>query len=71
MQFFTVKQRLLFSIHDQVGAKLLTSLRLKFSHFHEHKFLHMFKDCVSPMCNCGAEIKTIKYFILALRIPCQ
>ena len=54
MQLFTLKQRSLFSIYDQVRVKLLARLRLKFSHLNEHKLRHKSKDFVSPMRNCGA-----------------
>ena len=64
---FSLKQRSLFSIHDPVGVKLLTRPRLQFSHLNEHKFRHNFKDCVSPMCDCGAEKETTSHFFL----PCQ
>ena len=40
MQFFKSKQRSLFSIHDQIGVKLLRRLQLKFSHLSKHKFCH-------------------------------
>ena len=42
-------------MHDPVGVKLLTRLRLQFRHHNEHKFRHNFKDCVSPMCDCETE----------------
>ena len=54
----------LFLIHAPVGVKLLTRLWLQFSHLNEHKFRHSSKDCVSPMCNCGAEIETTSHFFL-------
>ena len=62
--FFSLNQRSLFSIHDPVGVKLLTRLRLQFSHLNEPKFRHNFKECVSPMCDCGAETETIGHFFL-------
>ena len=61
---FSLTQRSLFSIHGLVGVKMLTRLRLQFSHLNEHKFRHNFKDCVSPMCDCGAETETISHFFL-------
>ena len=70
MQFFTLFLTL-FSIHDQIGVKLLTRLRLKFSHLNNLKFRHKFNDCLGPMCNCGTEIETTKHFFLAMPIPCQ
>ena len=42
--FVSLNQRSLFSIHDPVGVKLLTMLRLQFTHLNEHKFRHNFKD---------------------------
>ena len=53
-------------MHDQIDAKLLRRLQLKFSHLSKHKFCHKFKDCVSPMCNYCTEIETTKHFFLAL-----
>ena len=41
--FLSLNQRSLFSIHDPVGVKLLTRLRLQFSHLNKHKFRHNFK----------------------------
>ena len=54
----------LFSIHAPVGVKLLTRLWLQFSHLNEPKFRHSSKDCVSPMCDCGAETETTSHFFL-------
>ena len=62
--FFSLNQRSLFSIHGPAGVKLLTSLRLQFSHLNKYKFRHNFKDCVSPMCDCGAETETTSHFFL-------
>ena len=59
-----MKQRSLFSINDPVGVKLLTKLRVQLSHLSEDKFRHNFKDCVSPMCDCGAETETTSHFFL-------
>ena len=62
--FFSLNQKLLFPIHDQVGVKLVARLRLQLSHLNEHKFRHNFNDCVSPMCDCGGETKTTSHFFL-------
>ena len=62
--FLSLNQRSLFSIHDPVGVRLLTRLRLQFSHLNEHKFRHNFKDCVSSMCDCSAETETTSHFFL-------
>ena len=37
-----------FSVYDPLGAKLLTRLRLDFSHLNEPKFRHGFKDTLNP-----------------------
>ena len=62
MKFFSLQEKSLFSVHDPTGAKLLTRLRLKFSHLNEHKFRHTFKDTVVAMCDCGKESETTEHF---------
>ena len=47
-----------FAVHDINGLKLLTRLRLNFSHLNEHKFRHNFNDTINPMCSCGKEPET-------------
>ena len=64
MKFFSLQERLLFSTPDPTGVKLLTRLRLKFSHLNEHKFCYKFKDTVVAMCNCGTETETTEHFFL-------
>ena len=54
----------LFSVYDPLGVKLLTRLRLQFSHLNEHKFRHGFSDTINFMCACGTEIETIEHFFL-------
>ena len=49
-------------MHDPLGEKLLTRLRLKFSHLKEHKFRHGFADTINPMCACG--VQTMEHFLL-------
>ena len=49
--FFNLKQKSLFAIHDPAGVKLLSRVRLRFSHLNEHKFCYNFKDALSPMCD--------------------
>ena len=62
--FFNVKQKSLFAIHDSARFKLLLRLRLKFSHLNEHKFRHNFKDTVNPMSDFGSENETTNHFFL-------
>ena len=58
------KENSVFSVYDPYGVKLLTRLRLQFSHLKEHKFRHGFGDTVSPMCGCNAEIEDTEHFHL-------
>ena len=54
----------IFNIHNPLGIKYLTRLRIGFSHLKEHKFRHNFQDSVDPMCSCGSGTETTKYFFL-------
>ena len=52
------------NIHDQVGIKLLTLLRLGFSHLREHKFRCNFENTLNPLYSCSIEAKTTSLFFL-------
>ena len=54
----------IFNIHNPLGIKYLTRLRIGFSHLKEHKFRHNFQDSVGPMCSCGSDTETAKHFLL-------
>ena len=69
--FLSLNERSLFSIYDPVGVKLFTRLQLQLSHLNEHKICHNCKDCMSRMCNCGAETEATSHFFLALPIFCK
>ena len=44
---------LLLTLNIQFPAgKLLSCLRLHFSHLSEHKFRRSFRDTTNPVCNC-------------------
>ena len=58
------KKNSLFSIHNLVGVKLLTRLRLQLSHLNEYKFSYGFEDTISPMCSCNTEIESNEHFLL-------
>ena len=51
-------------MYDPLGEKLLTRLRLKFSHLKEHKFRHGFADTINPVCACAADVETTEHFLL-------
>ena len=41
----------LYNVHDRIGVKLLSHLRLQFTHnLNKHKFRHGFNDTVNPTC---------------------
>ena len=54
----------IFDIHNPIGNKLLTRLRLGFSHLHEHKFRHCFQDTLNPLCEFGKDIESTMHFFL-------
>ena len=51
-------------IYDLLGIKLLTRLRLGFSHLSEHKFRHNFADSLNPLCYCSLETEPTLHFFL-------
>ena len=57
-------QNSIFNVHDPVGIKYLTRLRLGLSHLNEHKFRHNFKDCLNPLCSCSLEVETVIHYFL-------
>ena len=52
-----------FDINNLYGLKLLTRLRLGFSHLRYHKFRHNFQGCINPLCACSLEIETKTHFL--------
>ena len=55
-------KRSVFKISDIVGVRLLTRLRLGFSHLQEHKFRHNFSS--SSRCICGDGDERTEHFLL-------
>ena len=64
LKFTRPAQRKTFNINDSVGVKLLTRLRLGFSHIREHKFRHDFRDILNPLCRCSIEAETTAHYFL-------
>ena len=54
----------LYYVHDPIGVKLLSQLRLEFNHLNEHKFRRDFNDTVNPMRPCGTDEETTEHFLL-------
>ena len=64
LKFIRSAQRKTLHINDSVGVKLLTRLRLGFSHLREYKFRHGFKDILNPLCPCSIEAETTAHYFL-------
>ena len=56
-----------YRIHNLVGIRLLTRLRLGLSHLNEHKFRHNFADYVNVLCSCSIKLETTLHFFLHCR----
>ena len=54
----------IFNTHNPYGIKLLTKLRLDFSHLREHEFRHCFQDNLNSLCDCGSDTETATQFLL-------
>lgn len=52
------------NIHNPLGLKFLTRLRLGLSHLNEHKFSHNFQDCINPLCSCSLEAESVIHYFL-------
>ena len=52
-----------YNIFDPVGLKLLTRLRLGFSHLNEHRFRHNFQHCINPLCSCSLDIEDTSHYL--------
>ena len=64
LAFIRPKMNPVYNIHDPIGLKFLTRLRVNFSHLREHKFRHNFLDTLNPLCSCGLEIESTKHYLL-------
>ena len=56
--------RSVYFIHNPIGLKLFTRLRVELSHLNEHKFIHSFRKCVIPLCSCSLKIESNLHFFL-------
>jgi len=64
LSFIRPASKSIFNIHDPMGLKMLTRLRLGLSHLSDYKFRHNFQDCINPLCSCSLEIETSEHFLL-------
>ena len=54
----------IYKVHNPVGLKLHSRLRLGLSHLNQHNFNHNFQDCLNPLCSCSLEVESISHFFL-------
>ena len=65
MDFYQINDNPIFGIHNPVGLRLLTRLRVDLSHLREHKFNHHFKDCENPYCPCDSmSVESVEHYLL-------
>ena len=64
LTFIRPKMCPVYKIHDPIGLKLLTRLRVNLSHLREHKFRHNFLDTLNSLCSCSLEIESTKRYLL-------
>ena len=57
-------QNSIYNIHDPVGVKYLTRLRLGLCHLNEQKFRYNFQQCLNPLCYCSLEVETTNQYFL-------
>ena len=62
------KENSVLGVSDIYGIKLLTRLKLNFSHLNEHKFRQNCNDTINLMCNCGAATETTIHYLLRCRL---
>ena len=58
----------IYNINDTIGIKLITRLRLGFSHLREHKFKHNFQDTLNPLYSCSIELESTSHYFLRCHI---
>ena len=65
LQFIRPSRSAIYNVHDPIGLKYLTRLRLQLSHLREHKFRHNFQDTLNPLCSCNLfESESVNHFLL-------
>ena len=53
-----------YRIHNPVGIRFLTRLRLGLNYLNDHKFRYNFADFANPLCSCSIEPETTLIFFL-------
>ena len=52
----------IFNVHNKKAIKLLTRLRIGFSHLKEQTFRHNSVDARNPLCSCGNFVESATHF---------
>ena len=64
LNFIRPSENKIYKIHDQVGIKLLTRLRLEFTQLRVRKFWHNVEDILIPLCSGSIEAeRTLQFFV--------
>ena len=64
LDFIRPTENSAFGTNDVSGLKLLTHLRVGFSHLREHKFKHNFQDTLNPLGLCSLEAEDTYHFFM-------
>ena len=52
------------NVHNPLGLKLLTRLRIGLNHLNQHKFNYNFQDCLNLLSSCSLEVESLSHFFL-------
>ena len=64
LNFTRPSESKVYNINDTIGIKLITRLRLGFSHSCEHKIKHNLRDTLKPLCSCSVEVYSTSHYFL-------
>ena len=65
LTFFNSKPNFIYDIHNPVGLRYLTRLRVGLSHLRSHKYHHKFKDTENDICPCDLKVpETVEHYLL-------
>ena len=64
LNFIRPMPKSICNIHNLLGVKYLTRLRIGFSYLKEHKFKHNSQYSIDATCRCSSGIETTIHFFL-------
>ena len=63
--FFTVKPNTIYEIHNPIGLRYLTCLRVGLTHLRSHKYRHNFNNTETDICSCSQNTaENVEHFFL-------